>query len=56
MAEFKKYKCKTCGDIYDEEKGDPKGGIKPGTLWADVPEDWECPKCGAMKVMFKLMR
>jgi len=51
-----KYKCKTCGHIYDEDKGEPKSGIKPGTAWADVPADWECPKCGAAKVMFKLMR
>ena len=53
MADFDKYKCKTCGHIYDEEKGDPKSGLKPGTRWADVPDDWECPGCSAAKVMFK---
>ena len=47
------YKCKTCGHIYDEAVGDPKSGIVAGTSWADVPDDWECPKCGAAKVMFK---
>ena len=56
MADFKKYKCKLCGHIYDEEKGDPKSGIAPGTVWADLPDDWECPDCGAVKVMFNLMR
>jgi len=56
MAEFDKYKCKTCGHIYDEEKGDPKSGLKPGTRWADVPDNWECPGCGAVKVMFNKMR
>ncbi len=47
------YKCKTCGHIYDEAIGEPKSGIPAGTAWADVPDDWECPKCGAAKVMFK---
>lgn len=56
MAEFRKYKCKTCGHVYDEEKGDPSSGIAPGTRWEDLPDDWECPKCGAAKVMFTLMR
>ena len=56
MAEFRKYKCKTCGHIYDEQLGDPRQGIAPGTRWEDVPEDWGCPKCGAIKVMFTLMK
>jgi len=56
MAEFRKYKCKTCGHIYDEEKGDPGTGIAPGTRWEDLPDDWECPDCGAAKVMFNLLR
>lgn len=56
MAEFRKYKCKTCGHIYDEAEGDPKSGAAPGTLWEDLPDDWECPNCGAAKVMFALMK
>ncbi len=56
MAEFRKYKCKTCGHVYDEQLGDPRQGIAPGTRWEDVPEDWGCPKCGAIKSMFTLMR
>ncbi len=54
--EFKKYKCKTCGHIYDEEKGDPRNGIAPGTRWEDLPDDWECPGCGAAKVMFTQLK
>lgn len=54
--DFKKYKCKTCGHIYDEALGDPKRGIPAGTLWADLPEDWECPGCGAVKAMFREMK
>ncbi len=56
MSEFKKYKCKLCGHVYDEEKGDPDTGIAPGTDWADVPEAWECPECGAVKAMFTVIR
>ncbi len=48
-----KYECVICGDIYDEEKGDPERGIAPGTAWADVPEDWCCPDCGAGKESFE---
>jgi len=48
-----KYKCEVCGYIYDPEKGDPDGGIKPGTKFADIPDDWTCPVCGAEKNQFK---
>jgi rubredoxin-NAD+ reductase len=41
--------CVVCGFIYDEAKGDPDGGIAPGTRWADVPADWRCPECGVGK-------
>ena len=35
--------------IYDEELGDEDSGLQPGTKWADVPNDWCCPICGASK-------
>ena len=47
-----KYKCTVCGYIYDPEKGDPDGGIKPGTAFEDIPDDWVCPVCGAAKNQF----
>lgn len=50
---MKKYKCTVCGYVYDESKGDPDSGIAPGTAWADVPDDWSCPVCGASKDMFE---
>jgi flavin reductase (DIM6/NTAB) family NADH-FMN oxidoreductase RutF len=43
----KKYKCNACGYIYDE--ADEK--IK----FADLPDDWVCPLCGAEKVDFELI-
>lgn len=47
-----KYECDLCGWIYDPEKGDPDGGIAPGTSFDDIPDDWVCPLCGAIKADF----
>lgn len=50
MAE---YECKICGYIYNEEDGCEEKGVAPGTKWEDVPEDFECPLCGAGKEDFE---
>lgn len=50
---MKKYICSVCGYVYDEAKGDPDRGIVPGTKWEDLPEDWSCPLCGAVKADFE---
>ena len=47
-----KYVCDVCGYVYDEAVGDPDNGIAPGTAWADVPEDFECPLWGVGKAQF----
>lgn len=52
---FKKYVCVVCGYIYDEAEGVPEEGIAPGTRWADVPDTWRCPDCGASKDDFEMM-
>lgn len=52
---MKQYLCLVCGLIYDEALGFPEDGIAPGTLWADVPDDWECPDCGVTKADFELV-
>ena len=49
------YECIVCGWIYDEEKGDPDSGIAAGTKFADLPDDWVCPMCGASKEDFELI-
>ncbi len=51
---LEKYICTICGYIYDPEVGDPETGIEPGTAFADLPEDWYCPDCGATKQDFIL--
>ena len=48
-----KYRCTVCGYIYDPELGDPDGGIKPGTPFEEIPDDWVCPVCGAAKSDFE---
>lgn len=47
--------CLVCGWIYDEARGDPEHGVAPHTLWADVPDEWTCPECGAPKKDFELV-
>ena len=41
--------CLECHYIYDPAKGDPKGGIPPGTPWEQVPDTWRCPECKVLK-------
>ena len=48
-----KYKCKICGYIYDPSEGDPDGDIAAGTPFADLPDSWVCPMCGAAKTEFE---
>jgi rubredoxin len=49
-----KYVCTICGYVYDPAMGDPDSGVEPGTAWEDVPDDWECPICGASKDDFEI--
>lgn len=48
-----RYECIACGYVYDPAVGDPDGGIPAGTAFEDLPDDWECPACGATKAMFE---
>ncbi len=45
--------CTVCGYVYDPAKGDPDNGVAPGTPWAQVPDTWVCPVCGAAKDQFE---
>ncbi len=53
QKKVKKYICRICGYVYDPEKGDPDGGIPPGTPFEAIPDDWTCPVCGASKEDFE---
>ena len=50
---MKKYRCLLCGYIYDPATGDPDNGVAAGTSFDDIPDDWECPECGAGKDEFE---
>jgi rubredoxin len=52
----RKWQCLICGFIYDEAEGWPDDGIAPGTRWEDVPDDWQCPECGASKSDFEMVQ
>jgi flavin reductase (DIM6/NTAB) family NADH-FMN oxidoreductase RutF len=45
---LKQFKCSVCGYIYDEAEQDIK--------FADLPDDWTCPICGAEKEEFKELK
>jgi rubredoxin-NAD+ reductase len=53
---YQKYICRACGYIYDEAEGDPDSGIKPGTRFGDIPDDWYCPICNVGKDDFVLIQ
>ncbi|MCS7139613.1 MAG: rubredoxin [Candidatus Nezhaarchaeota archaeon] len=50
-----RWRCQVCGYIYDPDYGDPSRGIRPGTPFESLPDDWKCPVCGVPKSMFERM-
>ncbi|MBP3431981.1 MAG: flavin reductase [Clostridia bacterium] len=44
-TDSKKYRCLLCGYIYDD--------AKESIPFAELPDDWQCPICGATKSFFK---
>jgi len=40
-----RYLCSICNYIYDEKRGEPHRGIRPGTKFEDLPDDYVCPVC-----------
>ncbi len=47
-----KYVCTVCGYVYDPEIGDLDHGIPAGTKFEELPENWNCPRCGQAKDKF----
>jgi len=52
--ELQRYECIQCKYIYNPKSGNEKAGIKPGTNFEDLPDDWVCPVCGEGKDMFEI--
>jgi rubredoxin len=49
---MKKYVCEICGYVYDPAQGDKNAGVKSGTAFENLPDDWICPVCGVGKDQF----
>lgn len=49
-----RYECIECKYIYNPKFGNEKAGIKPGTAFEDLPDEWVCPVCGEGKDMFEI--
>ncbi len=49
-----RFECVECKYIYNPKFGNEKAGIKPGTSFDDLPDNWVCPVCGEGKDMFEL--
>jgi rubredoxin len=47
--------CTSCGYVYDPAAGDPAHGIPPGTPFEELPDDWMCPVCLALKRAFEAL-
>jgi rubredoxin len=52
---LRRYRCSICDHIYDPAEGDPQSDIPAGTPFEELPDDWYCPDCGAMKADFQPM-
>lgn len=45
--------CQGCGYTYVPSKGDPEYPVSPGVAFQKLPDDWQCPVCGAEKTLFQ---
>jgi len=52
MNEAETLECRICWYVYDAAEGDEMAQIPAGTAFADLPEDWRCPRCEAAKDCF----
>lgn len=52
---MEKWTCVPCGYVYDETVGDLDSGVKEGTKFEDIPDNWCCPVCGLGKENFEKM-
>lgn len=48
-----RYECRVCSYVYEPDRGDSKSDISPGTPFAELPQNWRCPVCGARTSQFQ---
>ena len=49
-----RFECLECKYIYNPKYGNEKAGVKPGTPFEELPDNWVCPVCGESKDMFEI--
>jgi rubredoxin len=55
IADAAKMECGICWTVYDPALGDIVAQIPPGTPFANLPEDWTCPNCDAVRGKFMMI-
>jgi rubredoxin len=50
-----KLECKICWHVSAPAAGDAVWQVPPGTAFADLPDHWSCPQCGAPKQGFLVL-
>jgi rubredoxin len=46
--------CEECGYVYDPTEGDLEQNIRPGIPFGNLPDDWLCPVCNAVREKFRI--
>lgn len=52
-SQMQRYRCNSCGYVYEPTKGDQSAQIPVGIPFAELPERWKCPVCGASQAQFE---
>ncbi len=47
-----RFECRSCGYVYEPNKGDSTQNIPAGTRFEELPSQWRCPVCGAARNVF----
>jgi rubredoxin len=50
-----RFECGVCWRVYDPVEGDSQAQVPPGTAFADLPENWVCPGCEAVRQRFLVL-
>jgi len=51
---IQRFECRQCKYIYNPKFGNEKDGVKPGTSFEELDDEWICPVCGAGKHLFEI--
>ncbi|NJL86508.1 MAG: rubredoxin [Leptolyngbyaceae cyanobacterium SM1_1_3] len=53
QKQLDRYECRSCGYVYEPDKGDNKSEVAAKTPFSELPAGWRCPVCGARKPQFE---